>query len=61
MKLSIVTTLYYSAPYINEFYNRICNVADATQRIMIIFVNDGSPDNAVGGDRPLPKKTTECA
>lgn len=48
MKLSIVTTLYYSAPYINEFYGRICHVADAiAQDYEIIFVNDGSPDNAV--------------
>jgi putative glycosyltransferase len=47
MKLSIVTTLYYSAPYINEFYNRICKVADAiTEDYEIIFVNDGSPDKA---------------
>ena len=48
VKLSIVTTLYYSAPYINEFYSRVCNVADAiTEDYEIIFVNDGSPDNAV--------------
>lgn len=48
MKLSIVTTLYYSAPYIDEFYNRICKVVDAiTDDYEIILVNDGSPDNAV--------------
>ena len=48
MKLSIVTTLYYSAPYINEFYCRICKVADAiTEEYEIILVNDGSPDNAI--------------
>ena len=48
MKLSIVTTLYYSAPYINEFYSRVCKVADAiTEDYEIVFVNDGSPDNAV--------------
>jgi len=57
MKLSIVTTLYYSAPYINEFYNRICNVADAiTEDYEIIFVNDGSPDNAVEVAIALTKK-----
>jgi putative glycosyltransferase len=48
MKLSIVTTLYYSAPYIKEFYQRICNVADAIAGdYEIVFVNDGSPDEAV--------------
>lgn len=48
MKLSIVTTLYYSAPYINEFYSRVCKVADAiTEDYEIVLVNDGSPDNAV--------------
>lgn len=49
MKLSIVTTLYHSAPYINEFHAR----ASATARQLvgddyeIIFVNDGSPDNSL--------------
>lgn len=47
MKLSIVTTLYYSAPYIDEFYNRICIVDAITDDYEIILVNDGSPDNAV--------------
>lgn len=48
MKLSIVTTLYYSAPYIREFYQRICDVADAiTHDYEIIFVNDGSPDDSI--------------
>lgn len=48
MKLSIVTTLYYSAPYINEFYSRVCKVADAiTEDYEIVLVNDGSPDNAI--------------
>lgn len=48
MKLSIVTTLYYSAPYIKEFYHRICHVAAAiTADYEIVFVNDGSPDEAV--------------
>lgn len=49
MKLSIVATLYYSAPYIAEFYNRICAVA--TQLVgddfEIVLVNDGSPDQSL--------------
>jgi putative glycosyltransferase len=48
MILSIVTTLYNSAPYIEEFYQRI--LAE-TQKLPldyeIIFVDDGSPDNAL--------------
>lgn len=48
MKLSIVTTLYYSAPYIKEFYSRICSLAGAiTEDYELVFVNDGSPDNSV--------------
>ncbi len=49
MKLSIVTTLYQSAPYINEFYAR----ASAAARLLvgeefeIILVNDGSPDSSL--------------
>ncbi|WP_341743800.1 glycosyltransferase family 2 protein [Azonexus hydrophilus] len=49
MKLSIVATLYQSAPYINEFHER----ASASARRMvgddyeIVLVNDGSPDNSL--------------
>ena len=48
MTLSIVTTLYSSAQYIEEFYNRIKKTADKiTKDYEIIFVNDGSPDNSL--------------
>ncbi len=48
MKLSIVTTLYYSAPYIQEFYQRVCRAASSiTDDYEIIFVNDGSPDSSL--------------
>ena len=49
MKLSIVATLYRSAPHISEFYER----ASASARKLvgedyeIILVNDGSPDNSL--------------
>lgn len=49
MKLSIVTTLYQSAPYIEEF----CHRAGAAARQLadddyeIVLVNDGSPDNSL--------------
>ena len=48
MDLSIVTTMYCSSPYIQEFYERICAVAKKiTEDYEIIFVNDGSPDDSL--------------
>ena len=48
MDLSIVTTMYYSFPYIQEFYDRICAVAKKiTEDYEIILVNDGSPDDSL--------------
>lgn len=45
MDVSIVTTMYYSAPYLKEFYQRCCiEVEKLTDSYEIIFVNDGSPD-----------------
>jgi putative glycosyltransferase len=46
--LSIVTTLYASATYLEEFYARACAVAEkVTRDFEIVFVNDGSPDNSL--------------
>jgi putative glycosyltransferase len=48
MELSIVTTLYCSAPYIDEFYSRSCAAAEKiTGDFELLFVNDGSPDNSL--------------
>jgi len=48
MDLSIVTTLYYSSPYLEEFYRRIKREAEEiTGDYEIILVNDGSPDNSL--------------
>jgi len=48
MKLSIVTTLYKSAAYVEEFHRR---ASEAAQRITddyeIVMVDDGSPDNSL--------------
>jgi putative glycosyltransferase len=54
MYLSIVTTLYFSSPYIHEFYDRICREIDKiTNHYEIIFVNDGSPDDSLDVARQL--------
>ena len=49
MKLSIVTTLFKSSVYIEEFYHKAKSSAKkvAGERHEIIFVNDGSPDNSL--------------
>ena len=48
MDLSIVTTMYYSAPYLEEFYDMITTIArKITDDYEILFVNDGSPDNSL--------------
>jgi len=48
MKLSIVTTLYKSSKYVDEFYERISKEAHKiTNDYEIIFVDDGSPDDSL--------------
>lgn len=49
MKLSIVATLYCSAPYIEEFCRRAASAAQqlVADEYEIVLVNDGSPDNSL--------------
>lgn len=49
MKLSIVASLYKSAPYIDEFHQRCTAVATdfAGEEYEILLVNDGSPDDSL--------------
>jgi putative glycosyltransferase len=48
MKLSVVTTMYQSAPYIEEFVRRVSVVArKITDDYEIVMVDDGSPDNSL--------------
>ena len=45
MRLSLIATLYNSAPHLNEFYERLTKCAqDITHDYEMILVNDGSPD-----------------
>lgn len=50
MRLSIVTTLYRSAAYVEEFHRRASAAARqlAGDDYEIVMVNDGSPDDSVG-------------
>ncbi len=48
MILSVVTTLYRSAPFIREFHRRMSDACRAlTEDYEILFVNDGSPDESL--------------
>ncbi|QHF53733.1 glycosyl transferase [Pseudomonas sp. S49] len=54
LKLSVVTSLYRSTRYLDEFYRRI--VVDAqklTSSFEIVFVNDASPDDSLDVARRL--------
>ncbi len=48
MTLSVVTTLYYSSRYLDEFWQRIRAAAELiTPDFELILVNDGSPDDSL--------------
>ena len=49
MKLSVVATLYRSAPYILEFHQRVSSICKQLvgEDYEIVLVNDGSPDNSL--------------
>jgi len=48
MKISVVTTLYSSSPYIHEFYNRcLTSIRKTNLDYEFVFVNDGSPDDSL--------------
>jgi len=57
MKLSIVTTLYRSSPFIDDFHERISAVAQTiTDDFEIVMVDDGSPDDSLEIARRLVTK-----
>ncbi|HTA77715.1 MAG TPA: glycosyltransferase family 2 protein [bacterium] len=58
MRISVVTTLYQSAPYIREFYARILKAIQSLPvktQYEIVFVDDGSPDNSLAIAQELLK------
>ena len=49
MKISVVATMYHSAPYLASFYERVRKaLAKLTDDHEIVLVNDGSPDDSLG-------------
>lgn len=62
MKLSIVTTLYQSSMYVNDFYARIKVLAQQlTDDYEIIFVDDGSPDDSLDKAITISKSDSSVA
>ena len=48
MRLSIVSSMYCSAPHLREFHARVVAAAEAlTDEFEIVLVNDGSPDESL--------------
>ena len=48
MKLSIVTTMYYSRDYLHEFYHKaLAAVRELHLTYEFVFVDDGSPDDSL--------------
>jgi len=60
MKISIVSTMYYSQDYLEEFCERCIKTASMiTSEYEIILVNDGSPDGSLRNALSLQKKYTQ--
>src|SRR5439155_2733759 len=54
MRLSVVTTLFRSADFVNEFHRRVVAAAEViTPEFEIVFVDDGSPDDSARVVRAL--------
>lgn len=61
MKVSVLTTLYYSSAYVHEFYNRcLASVKKAGLEYEFVFVNDGSPDDSLQKAVDLTKADQNC-
>jgi putative glycosyltransferase len=61
MLISVVTTLYNSSPYLEEFYRRTLEAVRQSAReaeVEFIFVDDGSPDPSATTAREFLKRQT---
>ncbi|HEV8000505.1 MAG TPA: glycosyltransferase family 2 protein [Planctomycetaceae bacterium] len=63
MLISVVTTLYRSSPYLEEFYARTLAAVRQSRGaseldVEFIFVDDGSPDDSAAKARALVKRET---
>lgn len=57
MKISVVTSIYNSANYLEEYYSRHLKcIQDLGLDHEFVFVNDGSPDNSIEVATELSKK-----
>jgi putative glycosyltransferase len=57
MRVSVVTTLFHSSDYIDEFFKRIVKVVSSvTSDFEILLVDDGSPDQSLSIAKTLLKK-----
>lgn len=57
MRLSVVSTLYNSAPYLREFHRRVAGaVRQLTDDYEVVFVNDGSPDGSLAAALELQQE-----
>lgn len=57
MKLSVVTTMYYSRSYLHEFYFKtIAAIRELNISYEIVFVDDGSPDDSLNVALELQKE-----
>lgn len=57
MKISIVSTLYYSQSYLQEFCERcIASAQKLTDDFELILVNDGSPDQSLSAALELQRR-----
>ena len=54
MQITVVATLYHSAPYLEEFYQRsVAALARLPLESDFVFVNDGSPDDVLDKARAI--------